>query len=204
MKRCNKRRLGGRIAALVLLLGAAPFTCAADVTGTCKPAVLPTQVTVHWNQLRLADLLPACAPEVLRRRASEVQLGYSPLPGEWRELTAGFLAQKLQRDPLLDASIKLNGIVRIFRANASGSGTPASGTPTGLWVHSIGAGQPLLCRAGQIQMVQLSSAAMTVHLRVRCMDDGVAGSTIRVRDLRRGQIFLATVQENGNLRGELP
>lgn len=76
-----------------------------------RPVELRDAVEVAGDVLTLADLLPAHAPEALRKRRALISLGKVPLPGNVRVISRATLEQALRSAPdLLDTLVIPNEI----------------------------------------------------------------------------------------------
>jgi hypothetical protein len=95
-----------RAALPLLALLAASLPAAA--TG---PVALAQHVTVHSDRVDLAALLPPSAPDWLRERARQIDLGPAPRPGWRRQLLAADLERQLPAD--LAAVVRIPAVVTV-------------------------------------------------------------------------------------------
>jgi Chaperone for flagella basal body P-ring formation len=59
--------------------------------------------------------------------------------------------------------------------------------------------RPKLVHAGQIAKMAIASPGIRISMEVICLQSGIAGDSVRVRDIRTGKVFLAQVDSAGAL-----
>jgi len=160
----------------------------------CRPALIPPVVEVAHEGLRLSDLLPSCTPPEVRARAELISLGYAPNQSEMREISQYEVSKQLAADPLLEANIRVGPSVFVTRWTPPPPGSNSSGVPQDQTGQNLSVpGTPLFCHAGDVRTAEFDLPHQRVLLPVRCLEDGRAGNSVRVKDLVSGRVLVLRI-----------